>query len=628
MKRSVVGWWLTVACVAGIVGLGSVLSRAEEISATATIDSMVWDCRVDGNRAVTRIYEKVMVMKPAGAGFASVGIWSSPLISLNSFNARMLDASGKVVFKYGKGDLLKICGFGEGFEVYTDECLNSLDFAYPKYPYTIETSWEEEFKSLYLLGSVDLDREIPVRTAMVRLSFPVNQHIRYRQYQLPGEPEILEKGGERVVTWRFADLPPVKDIAYTPPESKNGRHIALAAEEFALEKFSFAGLTWKNVGLFQRKLGEDPDSLSGPAATAPASAVEARRIADSLYRDVIDNTRYVAASVGIGGWQPHRLAYIKQRLYGDCKDLTALLVSKLRTNGITAYPCLLLTNDQGATDTSFVNFWFNHVITMAMIGNDTVWYDPTCTHCPPGQMRSDDDGVVAVVATDTGGVLARVPLSEPQSSRIVRRIEVTADSAGRLSLKVHAAASGHFATSLRGSIEHKDKKELDQYMSDWLIGSRAQLKVTNYSLANIDDITKPVQIDYTVACSQPMDMINRTRYFLPFFLTSRNVYGEVETEKRETDIWLGFKWELCDTIIVRGSLLNSAGQVTTPQDTVFSYPWARVAANYAATDSVITAALTVTYTADVVPVAALGDFKSFVGRRRWLVDQPIKFMPK
>jgi len=206
--------------------------------------------------------------------------------------------------------------------------------------------------------------------------------------------------------------------------------------------------------------------------------------------------------------------------------------------------------------------------------------------------------------------------------------DVTVDSVGRMSLKVTAKVSGHFANSLRSATEHLNKKEIDQYMSDWLIGSRAHFRVISYSLTNVDDISQPVGIEYTVSCAQPIERINQTRYFLPFFFTSRNVYSDIETEKRESDIWLGYPWELVDSVRVRGPLLSASDQVVVPSDTVLSFPWVRVTADYALADSVVTANLTQTYIVDVVSISALGEFKSYIGRRRWVVDQPIKFVAK
>jgi hypothetical protein len=287
-----------------------------------------------------------------------------------------------------------------------------------------------------------------------------------------------------------------------------------------------------------------------------------------------------------------------------------------------------MTNDQGGTDSTFVNFEFNHVITMALIGSDTLWYDPTCTHCPAGELRRDDEGIFVLAVTDTGGVLLRTPFAPPQANRISRVTEVTADSLGRLALVVRATVSGHFATSIRGTTEHQNKKELDQFMSDWLIGSRAHFKVTSYSLSGVDDIMQPIRIDYTVSCAQPLDKLGNVRYLLPFFFTSRNVYGDVETEKRATDIWLGYPWELSDSVIVHGPLLNASEKAAVPSDTVLTYPWVRMAAHYTVSATLVTAQLVQTYIADVVPAAAVPEFKSYIGRRRWVVDQPVKFVAK
>jgi hypothetical protein len=68
--------------------------------------------------------------------------------------------------------------------------------------------------------------------------------------------------------------------------------------------------------------------------------------AAAIYKWVQDNIKYVAFEDSLGGFVPREAADIYQRKFGDCKDMSSLLVSMFRAAGLEAYFTWIGTRDK------------------------------------------------------------------------------------------------------------------------------------------------------------------------------------------------------------------------------------------------------------------------------------------
>src|SRR5690606_6563940 len=68
-----------------------------------------------------------------------------------------------------------------------------------------------------------------------------------------------------------------------------------------------------------------------------------RKQAEAIYRWVAGEIRYVAITMGTGGYVPHFADAVIESRYGDCKDKTTLLIALLTAKGIRAVPTLIDT---------------------------------------------------------------------------------------------------------------------------------------------------------------------------------------------------------------------------------------------------------------------------------------------
>jgi tetratricopeptide (TPR) repeat protein len=106
-----------------------------------------------------------------------------------------------------------------------------------------------------------------------------------------------------------------------------------------------------------------------------ASPTDEARAAAAL-RLVQDQVRYLALSMGEGGYVPMSADEVWRSRYGDCKGKTVLLLALLHGLGIEAEAAMVsTTNGDGLPDRLPLVGWFNHVIVRATIGGATYWMD-------------------------------------------------------------------------------------------------------------------------------------------------------------------------------------------------------------------------------------------------------------
>ncbi len=98
--------------------------------------------------------------------------------------------------------------------------------------------------------------------------------------------------------------------------------------------------------------------------------------AAAALRLVQDEVRYLALSMGEGGYVPMSADEVWRSRYGDCKGKTVLLLALLHGLGIEAEAAMVSTgNGDGLPERPPVVGWFDHVIVRATIGGRVYWMD-------------------------------------------------------------------------------------------------------------------------------------------------------------------------------------------------------------------------------------------------------------
>jgi len=99
---------------------------------------------------------------------------------------------------------------------------------------------------------------------------------------------------------------------------------------------------------------------------------------DKAIRLVQDEYRYLSVNIELGGQVPTPPGVVARKRYGDCKDLSFLLVHLLKRLGISARPILVNTQLRKSLAAMLpMDGLFNHVVVEFQVRGQTRWVDAT-----------------------------------------------------------------------------------------------------------------------------------------------------------------------------------------------------------------------------------------------------------
>jgi len=271
------------------------------------------------------------------------------------------------------------------------------------------------------------------------------------------------------------------------------------------------------------------------------------------YDRVVDNTRYVAVSIGLGGWQPHDAASVEEKAYGDCKDLSTLLISYLREAGVRAYPALVVTRGMGAIDRDFPMFRFNHVITAAETTTDTIWMDPTCTNCPFGVLPTGDQDIDVLLMNDSGGAVIRTPATTAAENTVNRTTHIRIQPDRTYRAESAWRATGNRAVHYRSVFAHADREEQRQMVLGLLPDNGRGARLIDYGLLPSDSGDGSATLVVHYETTIPMDEIKGTWYLRPDLFGEGYGLMTINLADRTVPINLGYPNTTTDSILVTWS---------------------------------------------------------------------------
>ena len=196
-----------------------------------------------------------------------------------------------------------------------------------------------------------------------------------------------------------------------------------------------SGVTWRNLASWYSYIVDDrAGQPQGDRSLAPADA--APRIA-AILAEIQANVRYTGFELGSAAYMPRPPEETLRRGFGDCKDKSVLLVSRLRKEGLPAYLALLTPFPLPDVSPDLPGIeGFNHAI-VYVPGSPAMWIDPTAEYTPATRLPFQDQRRWALVASNGTTQLVRTPESRAEEN--VQRLNITlklaADGEGSLEMK-------------------------------------------------------------------------------------------------------------------------------------------------------------------------------------------------
>ena len=570
-----------------------------------------WQTRVEDNRVKTKIRARCIILNARADDFAGLAVTEDSYNRFKNLKVRVFDSGGDKLYERNRHDMARSCGYGPSFALYQDLCHYWIDLEGPRYPFAIEYEYETEARSAFFFRGATFQSWLPVQRAVYRLTYPADLPLHARVCGLDLPPAVETDGDDSVYTWEALDLPGTPNENYVPAQSAEPVNLEFSPHRFELEGFEFTDWSWDGVARWYRELAADRYLETEPS-TESRGAEELRAAARAAYEKVIGENRYVAVSVGIGSWQPHEAEFTQEKAYGDCKDLTTLLISYLAAEGVTAWPVLVLTRDEGVIDAEFPGFDFNHMITAAVIAGDTLWMDPTCDLCPFGELPEVDENIDVLLIHADGGTVVRTPRSTAADNTFERTTVLTVEAGYDVSFRSDWVLTGNMARDMDFLRTTADREEI-RSLIEALLSTRGANYTADSVFAERTGDNARLEVHVAGRSKRPAREIGGTIYVSPRVYRDFITPSNLELPGRTLPVDFGYPYRLKDSVSVVWDAGPLPADIQAPHSgsTSCAFAACRQEASLDSTTSAVQVAATVDYNDYYLPVDQFDEYQHF-----------------
>ena len=454
----------------------------------------IYKAGMDGLSVFER-HRIVKILNPRGHRYLNVAIPYSPDSRVDDIQARTVSPDGKITV-LDKEDIFDIT-FYPFFVFYSDRRAKLFALPAVENGSIIEYRYRVNIRTYTFWHGWQFQDTAPTLLSRFTLVEPSEWDVHYRVYGMELEPQtdINPPSFKNTYTWEARDVPPLKTEFGMPPTHKTAARLVLAP--IGIE-------AWDDVAAWYYRLAE-PRIAAGSGIKARVSQLTEGVTTEKeklrrIYDWVRDHIRYIAVSIGIGGFQPHPAEEILNNRYGDCKDMTTLLCAMVREADINAYEVLISTRQNGMPDTTLPSqLVFNHAIAYCpTVGDSGIWMDATAKGCPFGQLPWYDQGLPVLVVGDGGKAsLPTTPRLPPDSNRTLVDWHVILDSTGMARIEGTSVVSGAPAVEMREEFITSSVEERQDWLERWLARRCPGVTLDSFRIEGIGPVEDPLQASYT-----------------------------------------------------------------------------------------------------------------------------------
>jgi hypothetical protein len=234
---------------------------------------------------------------------------------------------------------------------------------------------------------------VPVVRSNLVVDVPEGMNPRIVENALNFSRTERKAGGRKTYTWATSNVPRAKGEMFTPDSVSPVMSVTVTPN-----------FDWKAIGKWYTDIARNAYAITPRVRDKIASVVAGARTQDdsikAVHRWVAQDIRYVAITLGRGGYVPRSADTVVLSGFGDCKDKTMLFLAALRQMGVTGYPVLL--NSFGVTQTKSPALeQFNHMIAAVQTKDGYVFADMTAGSFPLGLLPGSEQGKLGVLVKDS-----------------------------------------------------------------------------------------------------------------------------------------------------------------------------------------------------------------------------------
>ncbi|MCS6905180.1 MAG: DUF3857 domain-containing protein [Bacteroidia bacterium] len=373
----------------------------------------------------------------------------------------------------------------------------------------LQLSYTQEFLEPFLIPRFEIVDKEPVLNFELKVTVPANVRIRYdilsKEDSIKQKIKLIvrQEKENTIYLWQAKELSYPTPEPDAPPAYNIGPHIYLTVQEYQtpLQTYSVLGTLqdlyrWCKEMANKQKTTYTPemkllvDSLTRNSTT---SEEKARKI----FEWVQQNIQYIALEYGYEGYIPRAAELVLARRFGDCKDMSNLLVHLFKLANLQAHLSWVGTRQIDFSPQEIpLPFAFNHMIaTWIDEKGNYLFLDPTGRFQPLGIPTDHIQGKEAIIENGEQFILKTVPImpkefSIHKDSCVLQVQNSLLQGQGRLQL------SGYFKIEARYPLLTPSPLAQKNYIRAKSSKGNNKYTLLNYQIKGLDNSTAPLYIDY------------------------------------------------------------------------------------------------------------------------------------
>jgi len=354
----------------------------------------------------------------------------------------------------------------------------------------------------------------------------------------------IKESKYKLFTWELKDIDALEYESMMPGYTDRVQHVvlgigvkdwdALASAYWGAVKHCF--IPTSKTGMIARRITRG----------ARNESEEIERVLDYTQK----NMRYVAITVDDSGAIPNGPDLILERKYGDCKDMTVLNISLLKSLGYKACPALVKTRSAGLSQTTIVNLDYNHMIAL-VYGKDgrKYWLDSTAEECPLSVIHPEIAGATAFVLMKDGSYsFETIPESSAEDNTVRRETRVTLEEDGQLTGRSKVILTGIPAYAFRSGFRNATEEDLADYLAAYISKDIKNPEISEISHSSFDKLESGFVFDFTFEGSLSTITGSEILILNPSVIPLRAPMREYDADERQNEIVLNSAYLIRDDL--------------------------------------------------------------------------------
>ena len=471
------------------------LKRNRQVDISRSGDSLV---------VVLDIYEELLILDDNALHFARDRVYTSSFNTVTEIEAYTLIPDKK---KYKK---VPVTEFKESYDkdtyVFFDDS-RLINFTYPQLQKGCKAvlHYKQRVSDPRLMGLFFFDYYFP--TVEVRYSIVTDpgivlttREVRNHELEIDSTRSITKTGRIETV-YSSQHVPKLKYESNNPPFDylANGLYCTVShyQDSQGREVRGLAGLddlySWYRTFIAGLGTSAEIDSLAKQITKGADTELEKVK---KIFYWVQQNIKYIAFEQGMRGLIPHPADYVYDKRYGDCKDMSSLLVSLLKSAGIESHYTWIGSRDLPYRYTEFpAPIVDNHMIAMARVDGQPIYLDATGQYTLFGLPTSMIQGKECLIETGDTYEIKEIPVISKENNLMIDTAFITLEK-GKVSGKGSLLLTGYVKVFNTYQMIQTKEKAVDDYMTRLLSRGSNKFFVTDYTLSHVADLDQPIDVRY------------------------------------------------------------------------------------------------------------------------------------